>query len=104
MQTTYRATGVVLGRLWGGGEGMYPSRPVQADTLEQLRAEAQKALEDGSLDGGMGFERLIGALLDVEATITKTIDGKEYYRNEYHEMELGDLTDEQLEFLREATF
>lgn len=104
MKTTYKSTGIVLGRLWGGGEGAYPARVLRADSLEELKAEAQKALEDGSLDGGMGFERLIGALLDVEATITKTIDGKEYYRNEYHEMELGDLTDEQLEFLREATF
>jgi hypothetical protein len=38
---------------------------LEFETLEELELAANKALEDGSIDSGMGFQSIKGALLDV---------------------------------------
>lgn len=95
----YVAQGHVLGNYWGGGSGSYPTIKISGDTKEEVLEKAEKALEDGSLDSGMGYESLIGAVLDVTCITTVEIDGKEF-TNEETEMEfVGELTEAQSDFL-----
>lgn len=97
---TYEITGVVYGNLWGGGEGAYPSRPLQGDNLAELTKKAKKMLKDGSLDGGMGYESLNGAYLNIETKTIKTIDGDEFINKKYDDMFIGKLSDKVKDFLQ----
>lgn len=104
MKTTKcKLTGFVLGHLWGGGEGSYPCTKLSADTKEELIKKATEGL-DGSLDSGMGFESLIGALLVITTTTTIIHDGKPFTNEETEEEFIGDLTDEQRDFLIDCEF
>lgn len=101
MQVTkrFKAEGLVLGNLWGGGIGSYPSEVLIANTMEKLLNRANRQLEDGSLDSGMGFESLIGAVLNI-CIIRKIIFEERTYVNKSYEIVfIGDLTDEQKEYL-----
>ena len=98
---TYKSTGLVLGNMWGGGTGSYPARMIKAKTRKELIETATKMLKDGSLDSGMGFESLKGALIDIEEIETIEIDGKNYTRTEYDTESIGDLSDADIEFLFE---
>ena len=95
----YSAKGWVLGNLWGGGKGPYPSSPISADTYEELLKLANEKLEDGSLDSRMGFDGLIGAILDITKYSTIDIEGKSYTNEEYFEELIGDLTEEDQDYL-----
>ena len=94
----FEATGFVFGNYWGGGRGAYPSRKLTANTKEELLEQANSGL-DGSLDGGMGYESLLGALLDITTITTQIIDGKTFYHKENELEFIGDLTDDDEEFL-----
>jgi hypothetical protein len=79
MTITYSSKGIVLGHLWGGGKGGYKARPINGKTkLNELIIEAKKMLADGSLDGGMGFECLTGAVLIIDKVEKRMIKGKEF--------------------------
>lgn len=70
--------GAVLGNMWGGGRGYYQARRI-AGEYEHAGEIEQKALDmlaDGSLDSGMGFDGLVGAVLDIEE-IERTSEGHE---------------------------
>lgn len=97
---TYYSSGMVYGKLWGGGEGAYPAEKNQDATLEDLLATNKKMIENGSLDSGMGYESLLGALLDIKKVTEISIGDKLFTNVEYldHEM-IGDLTEEQQDFL-----
>lgn len=95
----YKSTGFVLGNLWGGGEGSYPATKLTASTKEEIIKQANELLKTRGLDSGMGYESLIGALLEIEEVETITVDGKEYTRSEFESEFIGDLTDEQQDFL-----
>lgn len=100
---SFDSTGVVLGNLWGGGKGSYPARQLTSETLEDLIKQANKGL-DGSLDGGMGFESLIGAVLFVTKTTTIMVNEKPFSNKEYlSPVFVGSLTDEEKEFLFEQS-
>jgi len=43
-----------------------------------LNTKINEALKDGSIDSGMGYESLIGAMMVIEIIETITIDNKEY--------------------------
>ena len=103
METTikYTSTGLVYGNYWGGGKGAYRANSLSADTKEELIEKAIKGL-DGSLDSGMGYESLIGAILEITETTTITIDGKEFEHKEYKTAFVGDLTEEEQDFLIEC--
>lgn len=101
-QIRYEATGNVLGNLWGGGQGGYSASPVNGNTLEELLTKAEDMLADGSLDSGMGFESLIGALLKVSTITTVIIDGKEFTNTEIETYFIGDLSEKEIEFLEEC--
>jgi len=95
----FNATGLVYGNLWGGGRGSYPVRKLEwFSSKEKLLEEAEKGL-DGSLDSGMGYESLIGAILLIEEIETIKVDEKEYSRTEYSEEFIGKLSEKEKEFL-----
>ena len=96
----YKITGVVYGKLWGGGAGAYPSEELQGNDLTKLMTEAKKLLKTGGLDSGMGYERLTGAYLTVETKTKKTIAGKDFFNTEYDDLFIGDLTQEEKDFLQ----
>ena len=99
----YIATGLVYGNYWGGGKGAYASRILKSDTKEDIIEQATKGL-DGSLDGGMGYESLIGALLNIACITTVIIDGKEFENIEYELEFIGDLSEEDMDFLEECHY
>lgn len=102
MSKEYIASGLVYGKLWGGGFGAYKSQELRAKTKSELLIQAKKDLKSGSLDGGMGFEFLKGARLDIKEIETVTIKGKEYQRVEYITEFIGNLTDKDRDFLFEC--
>ena len=97
----YKSTGLVYGNYWGGGQGAYAARRLEADTKEELLKQAEKGL-DGSLDDGMGYESLIGAILNITKFTTVEIDRKEFVNKEYETEFVGELTEEQIDFLIEC--
>jgi hypothetical protein len=98
----FASKGLVLGRLYLGGEGAYKAKTLKANSKKELIEKATDMLLDGSLDGGMGFDGLIGAMLEI-TTITTFIVNDKCFRNEEREdVFIGDLTAEQLQFLEEA--
>jgi len=100
----FTAKGQVLGNYWGGGRGAYPTIKFKANTKEELTKQINKALKDGSMDSGMGYESLIGAVLDITTTTSVEIDGKTF-TNEESELEtFGSLTDEQVDFLVDCVY
>lgn len=104
MKTTYRSTGLVLGNYWGGGKGSYEARPLRNDDREALLKEANELLKTGGLDNGMGYESLIGALLDIEVITSIEINGKIFTNTDNEIIFIGDLTEEQKEFLENVYF
>jgi len=98
----YFSKGLVYGYFWGGGEGSYNSEKLTADTKKELIAKATEMLESGALDGGMGYETLKGALLDIRKVTTITIDGDLYHNEKYETVFIGKLTKKQKDFLTEV--
>ena len=98
----FTSTGLVHGNYWGGGKGAYKAEKLSADTKEELIEKATKMLDDGSLDSGMGYESLIGALLNITKTTTIIHDGKPFSNEETESEFIGDLTEEQQDFLIEC--
>jgi len=98
MNKRYIARGYVLGKLWGGGMGVYPSRVLYADTLEDLKAQAIDGL-DGSLDSGMGFEYLQGARLEIETIKSQKIGKSFFFNSSYKVLFFGELTQKEKMFL-----
>lgn len=96
---TYIAGGVVLGNLFGGGTGAYKTKTIRGNSEEEILEKAKVALENGSLDGGMGFESLIGGFLDITCETSIEIDGKEFVNQEISSAWIGTLSDEQMDFL-----
>jgi hypothetical protein len=102
--STFVAKGLVYGFLWSGQLGAYPTKTIVANTREELLKLAGEKLTNGSLDEGMGYESLKGALLNVKEITTVKIDGK-VFQNETTEQEfIGNLTEEEKDFLCDTEF
>ena len=86
----YHSSGFVLGQLWGGGKGGYPTRTFSADSLEELLELNKAALADGSLDSGMGFERLLAAKLNITTETSVVIEGEVFTNKQYDFEYIGD--------------
>jgi hypothetical protein len=99
MGKKYFASGFVYGKNWGGGFSAYPCIKLQANTEEDLLIQAKKELKSGGLDSGMGYESLKGALLNIEEVETITVKNKNYNRSEYFIAFIGDLTEQEQDFL-----
>ena len=104
MSLYFKSTGFVYGNLWGGGRGAYPAEKLENKTLKGLLKEACKGLKEGSLDSGMGYESLIGAVLEVEEIETITKNGKRYSCSEYNLHTIGKLNEEEIEFLKNCIY
>ena len=100
----YKAKGFVLGNLWGGGTGIYPSSPIASDTYEGIMDVAEEKLKEGSLDSGMGFDGLIGAILCITKYHIIEIEGKEYINKEYSDEYIGELTEDDEEYLTNCLY
>lgn len=98
----FKARGFVLGNYWGGGSGAYPTIEFEAETKEDLLKQAKTSLTDGSIDSGMGFESLIGAVLSIKKETSIDIDGDEYLNEKLFLESVGEMSDEQVEFLEEC--
>ena len=101
---TFSASGFVYGYCWGGGEGAYKMKNITANSLDELLTKANNGIADGSLDGGMGFESLVGAMMLIKEETKTFIEGKPYINTEYSVEFVGELNDEQLDFLNEIDF
>lgn len=101
---TYKATGIVLGNLWGSGIGSYPTCEIRATNRASLIQQIENGIEDGSLDSGMGFESLVGAVMTIDEIDSQKIDGKTFIAHNYENEMFGDLTEEQEDFLSEAIY
>jgi hypothetical protein len=101
MNKTYIIKGYVYGNYWGGGRGAYPSEKLEGKNKSYLLKKAQKMLDNGSLDSGMGYESLIGAILDVGTITTTSIKDKIFENEEWEVIYLGGegMKDEEWDFL-----
>jgi len=99
-RVSYTATGLVLGNTWGGGRGTYATVSLQADTKEELLAEANRLLVDNRLDNGMGFESLVGAVLSVTKQTSIEFEGDEYINDKYEIEVIGTLSEDEINWLQ----
>jgi hypothetical protein len=101
----YNYSGVVLGNYWGGGRGAYASiKETEFDSIEKLLLSAEEHLKKGSLDSGMGYESLIGAILLIETVKSVTIGEDTFINKSTDDTFIGDLTEEQKDFLYECLY
>jgi hypothetical protein len=98
---TYKATGIVLGNCWGGGICGYAATEIRATNRASLVQQIENGLKDGSLDSGMGYESLIGAIMVIDTIDSREIDGKAFIAHDYENDFFGDITPEQEEMLIE---
>lgn len=96
---SYSATGLVFGNYWGGGKGAYKAQSVEAKTKKAIITKATKMLKDGTLDSGMGYESLIGAMLYITKTTVIDVKGKPFTNKESEVEFIGELSDDDEEFL-----
>ena len=97
--TTFSAKGLVLGQLWGGGKAAYPAAKLEGPNKAALLLEAETRLADGSLDSGMGFESLCGALLEIGQSTFVTLNGKLFVNIEFERVFIGSLSEQDKDFL-----
>ena len=75
---------------------IYKARSLTARSLGELKDKAIARIDDGSLDSGMGFARLIGALLYITERQVITLCGKEFtHESHWGHQFVGDLTEKQ---------
>lgn len=98
---TYKATGIVLGNCWGGGICGYAAETLTDNSITGLHKQVEDGIKDGSLDSGMGFESLIGAVMVIDKIDSREIDGKTFIAHDYENAVFGDVTPEQEEILIE---
>ena len=99
MTKTFEAEGLVLGNLWGGGKGAYPTIKVSADSKEELEKKINEELDSGGLDSGMGFNSLQGAIMIVTTVSQVEVDGKPFINREFETLSFGELDEMDEEFL-----
>lgn len=98
----YKSSGFVLGNYWGGGIGAYEARKLSSDESEEdLIKLNEKALSDGSLDSGMGFKSLLGAVIYINVITTIIYKDKTFTSTETTCTFIGTLTEDQKDFLLE---
>lgn len=100
----YLAKGHVLGTLWGGGKGAYPTEVLQGKTLKEIVKSVKQGLKDGSLDSGMGFESLQGAIMKITKVTEIILEGKTFTNKESEIVFVGDLDKKEKDFLENCVW
>jgi len=98
----WSAKGYCYGNYWGGGKGAYRARNFVSSSKEDLIDQINKAVADGSIDSGMGYESIIGAIMEIRRYTTIEIDGDEYNNNHTDIEMFGDLSESDQDFLMEV--
>jgi len=91
---TYSAKGFVFGMAWEMQYCTYNSKEYAANTIEQLHDRIKEDVISGSIDSGMGFYKVLGAVMDVTTTRTIIVNERTYTNEsiitEYHGKDIGD--------------
>ena len=90
----YICRSIVYGNCWGGGQVGYKGELITGNTREEVLKEANERLKDGSLDSGMGFESLVGALCEIEEIETIIVERNEFKHSEFERHEIGEIPDD----------
>lgn len=98
-ETSFEAKGFVLGNLWGGGVGAYPSIKLHGKTEEEILEQANAELSTGGLDSGMGFASLKGAVLNITKITHVEIDELPFTNRQTEVKLIGNLDEMDQEFL-----
>ena len=104
MKTYYSCHGLVLGLDWGFGQSAYPAEELISDSLEGLKADIEAGIKDGSLDSGMGFQKLIGAFMIIETKRGIVYNVKCYYNKTTKRYYTKGLTPKQKWFLSHCEY
>ena len=96
---TYKSSGLVYGNFWGGGAGAYPAEKGYSHNYKELKEDIENGIKDGSLDSGMGFQSLKGALIIVETIRTLPFKGRRYTNSTFKKVYFGDLSYKEKIFL-----
>lgn len=104
MKIAYKAKGLVYGRYWGGGEGSYRAERYHADDLKTLEEQINDGVKTGSIDSGMGYERVLGAIMEITTIRTIEKGGRSFVNEESELKFFGDLNEQQMEFLEENSY
>ena len=99
MTKTFEAQGLVLGNLWGGGKGAYPTIKVSAESKDELEQKINSELKSGGLDSGMGFDGLQGAAMIVTTISRVEIDGLPFSNRTHETLFFGSLDEMDQEFI-----
>jgi len=103
MNKYYNIRGKVYGKCWGGGEGAYKMTEFKnINNVEDWKNEYINKL--GELDAGMGYEEVLGAILEIEEVLTIKKGGKIFKNSEYITDFIGKLTEDQKMFLEEILY
>ena len=103
-KVTYRAKGICLGNLWGGGRGWYPTETYYSDSIDHLMSQLWDGVDKGTIDSGMGFESIIGAVVTVITITEVEVDGLWYSRDDYDVATVGKLELEDVEQAEEILY
>ena len=105
MKKRFVATGMVMGFNWFNHEASTSTKIFNAETLEQLKADITKELNEGTITGTSDLKKnLIGAVMDVQTICTIEFEGKIFTNTEIESIVFGDLTESQCEFLYNLVF
>ena len=74
----YLATGVILGVDYFGNKGIYPIKHFRNKDLNKLTEEVTVAFNKGTLDDGFGFDKLLGAKINIQVIKSVVIAGNVY--------------------------
>ena len=96
----YFMKGYLVGNLWGGGEGSYPTREFKGKSLRNLEKEVKRAIKDGSIDSGFGFESIKGAVMNIYKVYERNLGNEKMEIPKYWDSRVyGNLNSKEVGFL-----
>ena len=105
MSKEYESKGIVIGNNWGGGVSGYAANQYFSNNKSKILKTLRENFKSGALDGGMGFESLIGAIVTVTTIETLIIKGKKFVARQDEEVRFGNkMTDSEVEFLEDCYY
>ena len=97
----YQAQGVCIGRLWSFEDGAYPTIKFNNSNKDELYNEIEESVKSGSIDSGMGFESIRGALMTITTKTTITVDDKTFTNEESETDIFGKVSDDEIDYLED---